>query len=128
MKRARALAFVVAFLFFFVARSASAHKPSDSYLSLELRDTRVIGRWDIALRDLDNAMSLDADGDGNITWGEVHAREGDISAFAFTHLTLGVGDAPCPIAPGAFRIASHSDGSYASIAFVGSCASQTSSL
>jgi hypothetical protein len=30
----------------------------------------VTGRWDIALRDLDFALGLDADGDGEITWGE----------------------------------------------------------
>jgi len=124
----RAFGIFVAFIFLLVTRSASAHKPSDSYLSLELRETHVIGRWDIALRDLDNAMSLDSDGDGNITWSEVHARAGDISTFAFSHLTLGVADAKCTIAPGAFRIAAHSDGSYASIDFVATCAAQTTAI
>ena len=52
----------------------AAHKPSDSYLSLDVDGTRVTGRWDIALRDLDVALGLDADGDGRITWGELRAR------------------------------------------------------
>ena len=48
---------------------ASAHKPSDSYLTMRLEADRVAGRWDIALRDLDWALGLDANGDGAITWG-----------------------------------------------------------
>jgi hypothetical protein len=35
------------------ASSAGAHKPSDSYLTLEVDGRRVNGRWDIALRDLE---------------------------------------------------------------------------
>ena len=48
---------------------AWAHKPSDSYLSLTVQQVRVEGRWDIALRDLDDAIGLDGDGNGEITWG-----------------------------------------------------------
>ena len=35
---------------------ALAHKPSDSYLTLQVAEGRVEGRWDIALRDLDVAI------------------------------------------------------------------------
>ena len=52
---------------------AWAHKPSDSLLSLTVQHDRIEGRWDIALRDLDDAIGLDADGDGAITWGEVRS-------------------------------------------------------
>ena len=38
---------------------ASAHKPSDSYLSLDA--TSMQGSWDIALRDLDDAIGVDAE-------------------------------------------------------------------
>jgi hypothetical protein len=124
----RALSLLLTLVFLFVARSASAHKPSDSYLSLRLDGARVVGHWDIALRDLDNALSLDSDGDGNITWGEVRAREGDISAFAFSHLKLAVAGAACPITPGAFRIAAHSDGTYAAIDFSAACTAEARAI
>jgi hypothetical protein len=124
----RALSFLLSAILFFLARSASAHKPSDSYLSLKLDGARVVGHWDIALRDLDNALSLDTDGDGNITWGELRAREGDISSFAFSHLGLTVAGAKCPITPGAFRVASHSDGTYAAIDFVAACTSEARAI
>ena len=61
---------------------AEAHKPSDSYLVVTVQDGVVSGRWDIALRDLDFAIGLDADGDGNITWGEVRAQHRAIAAYA----------------------------------------------
>lgn len=47
--------------------SAHAHKPSDSYLTLEVKDNTVAVRWDIALRDLHHAVGLDRDNDGTIT-------------------------------------------------------------
>src|SRR5207248_9319541 len=58
----------------FAARPAHAHKPSDSYLTLAVSGAAIDGRWDIALRDLDYAMGLDADGNGAITWAELRAR------------------------------------------------------
>jgi len=42
---------------------AFAHKPSDSYLTVHVDERGGLsGRWDIALRDLDFAIGLDADG------------------------------------------------------------------
>ena len=43
-------------------------------------------RWDIALRDLDVALDLDADGDGKLTWGEVRAAWPRIEAYALPRL------------------------------------------
>ena len=57
------------------AASARAHKPSDSYLTLRSDGAQLAAQWDIALRDLDQAIGLDSDGDGAITWGEVRARQ-----------------------------------------------------
>ncbi len=43
-----------------VAPVALAHKPSDSYLTLQTTAGEIRGQWDIALRDLDYAIGLDA--------------------------------------------------------------------
>ena len=67
---------------------ASAHKPSDSYLALSLAGDRLSGQWDIALRDLDYALGLDADGDGTITWGEVRSHERAIADYALPRLRI----------------------------------------
>ena len=71
----------------FVA-GAQAHKPSDSYLSIVTTGDRVQGRWDIALRDLEFAIGLDANGDGEITWGELKAKHADIASYALARLKL----------------------------------------
>ena len=78
-----------------LASAASAHKPSDSYLSLVVDEQRVTGRWDIALRDLEHAIGLDRDGNGAVTWGEVKARHGDIAAYALARLELSSAGSAC---------------------------------
>ena len=70
------------------AISIQAHKPSDSYLFLKIEGSRVQGQWDVALRDLDHALSLDRDGDGAITWAEVQGREAEIDRYILGKLRL----------------------------------------
>ena len=71
-----------ALLLLALALPCRAHKPSDSYLSLTVQDGQVSGRWDVALRDLDFAIGIDADGNGEITWGELRERHREIAAYA----------------------------------------------
>ena len=94
------------------AGAALAHKPSDSDLSVTVQDGQVSGRWDIALRDLDFAIGLDADGDGRITWGEVRRRHADIAAYAAARLALVADGAPCRLEIGAQQVDEHTDGAY----------------
>jgi hypothetical protein len=82
-----------------LAGPALAHKPSDSYLSITQTATALTGQWDIALRDLDFAIGLDADGNGEITWGEVRARHADIAAYALARLAVRADGQPCRCAP-----------------------------
>ena len=95
------LALVIAW---FWSAPAVAHKPSDSYLSFTVRDQVVSGQWDIALRDLDYAIGLDADGDGAITWGELKGRHDAIATYALGHLRVSSGGrALCRTGGGATR-------------------------
>ncbi len=93
--------------------NAFAHKPSDSYLTLSIAGSEVAGQWDIALRDLDFAFGLDADGDGAITWGEVKAKREAIIAYAMARLTIAADGAACPASVADILIDNHSDGAYA---------------
>ena len=108
-------------LLMFVATPALAHKASDAYLTIERDGTVLRGQWDIALRDLDNALGLDANGDGDITWGEVRRRQADIASYALARLRLSSGGEGCALAPDDFRIDSHTDGAYAVMQFTGGC-------
>ena len=110
---------VIAFLLFSAA--ALAHKPSDSYLSLTAQGSEVRGQWDIALRDLDYAIGLDADDDGAITWDELRAREADLAAYALARLRISADGKPCALRSNALLVDRHSDGAYAVMRFSGAC-------
>ena len=52
-----------------LAGQAGAHKSSDAYLQLSSTEAGLKLRVDVALRDLDVALDLDANADGRLTWG-----------------------------------------------------------
>ncbi len=101
--------------------TAHAHKPSDSYLTLKISDTMIDGQWDIALRDLDFAIGLDQEGNGELTWGEVRARHREIAAYALARLKLSNAGAECPIKVGEQLVDHHSDGAYSVLRFTATC-------
>lgn len=124
------VALAVAALVFFVTGRALAHKPSDSYLTLEVDGAAVHARWDIAVRDLDYALDLDRDGNGKITWNELRQQEGELGSFALARLTLRSGDAACEtkIGEGGIAVAAHSDGTYAVFRLEVKCPTPIASL
>ena len=74
---------------------ARAHAASDAYLTLRVDGDRIEQRLDIALRDLDRELALDADGDGALTWGEVRRRWDDIDRLAAQGVQLRAQGAVC---------------------------------
>jgi hypothetical protein len=111
-------------LAFALAAPAAAHKPSDSYLTLQADPGSAgafSGQWDIALRDLDHAIGLDADGNGEITWGELRARHSDIAAYAMARLAVEADGAACALLPGEQLVDEHSDGAYTVLRFRVTC-------
>ena len=111
---------------------ASAHKPSDSYLTLAPAQNNIAVRWDIALRDLDSELGLDVDDNGVLTWGEVRNRQRDIEAFVLPALKLRANGASCVMQTDATRthlaIDSHSDGAYAVLEYRLQCPTPARSL
>lgn len=105
------------FLLMFLCTSAYAHKPSDSYLSLQVHNNKIEGQWDIALRDLDFALGLDADGNGKITWDEVRNKHTEIASYAMSRLTVSSQGKLCPTTPEKHLIDSHTDGTYEVLRF-----------
>jgi hypothetical protein len=114
-------------LFVLCCGQALAHKASDSYLVLEVKGAEVSGQWDIALRDLDFALGLDADGNGEINWGELRARQTDIAAWALSALTLERGGV-CPLKVTQHQVDEHTDGAYAVLSLSGTCPSSVGDL
>ncbi|HET9679875.1 MAG TPA: HupE/UreJ family protein, partial [Gammaproteobacteria bacterium] len=106
-----------------LAMPVSAHNPSDSYLTLDVApDSNVIeGRWDIALRDLDYAIGLDADGNGALTWGEVRQRHNAIAAYALSHLSVTNAGQTCTLNPVRQAVAEHTGENYTALQFQAQC-------
>ncbi len=116
MKRA-----VVAGILWLLPLWAWAHKPSDSYLGITVEGEALVGRWDIALRDLEHAIGLDADGDGAITWGELRTRHAEIAAYALSRLDLSASGRRCRLSAVGNEVDNHSDGAYAVLRFRADC-------
>jgi len=111
-----------------IAGSAFAHKPSDSYLTLDVQGAAVNGQWDIALRDLDFALGLDTNQDGEITWGEVKAKRVEIGSYAMARLAIAENATACPTKVREALIDDHTDGAYVVLRFVAQCRDAVASL
>ena len=101
--------------------AAHAHKASDAYLTIDRNAGLVTVRIDLALRDLDLAIGLDADGDGQITWGEVRRRHDAIESLVTRNVDVSVADTACPLRVTGHRIDNHSDGAYAVVDLAAKC-------
>ena len=119
-RTARCLVALLLLALLFAAGAARAHKPSDSYLTLRVATAAatIDGRWDIALRDLDFALGLDTDGDGQLTWDEVRSRHADIANYALPRLGMPPG---CRLEVADNQIDRHTDGAYAVLLLRGAC-------
>jgi len=96
---------------------AWAHKPSDSYLSFKVDERGVTGQWDIAFRDLEYAIGLDANGDGEISWGEVKQKHAEIASYALARLEVKVNGQACALSPTEHLVDDHTDGAYEVLRF-----------
>jgi hypothetical protein len=128
MKRLRRLAWATLLALLCLSSSAAAHKASDSYLFIESQSGGASGRWDIALRDLNDAIGLDQNADGQVTWGELSAAEPRILAYARAslHATSPAGD--CSLGFGRMAAVVHSDGTYAALQLAFACPGASSTL
>ena len=97
--------------------AAQAHKSSDSYLQLDAGDKGLEVRWDIALRDLDAALDLDADEDGKLTWAEVKSAWPRIQSYASARLHI----EGCVLRPMRQALERRNDGAYAVLFLASDC-------
>lgn len=105
----------------FWSLNAQAHKLSDGFLALQVEGKHIAGQWDIALHDLDHAIKLDLDNDGNITLEELHNRQNAVNTYAITRLSITAEKQACPLLPTDLLINAHSDGNYAVLKLQADC-------
>lgn len=108
----------------FATTAAWAHKPSDAHVQIVVNGDRIGGTLAVAVRDLDGALDLDANGDGNITWAEVRAAASRIDTYERARLTI----EGCDLKLGSGSLVDFSDGAYWTVAIDGTCGSPRRAL
>ena len=96
---------------------AGAHTQSNAYLMLRTTPAGLSGEWHLALRDLEDAVGLDANDDGIITWGELSSRREAVCAYALSRLHLQGDGRPGTLVVRDLLVDNHSDGAYAVVRF-----------
>lgn len=70
-----------------IANISHAHQLSTSYLNGSFNDTGVFsGEWQVRLYDLEQAIGIDADGDGQLRWQELQTRADAVTQYLQYHL------------------------------------------
>ena len=110
---------LLAVLLLLFAGATHAHKSSDAYLQVEATPHALEVRWDVALRDLDAALPLDADGDRRLTWGELRAALPAAQGYLLSHLQ--VPDSNCVLAPRGSALERRADGVYLALTLHADC-------
>ena len=105
---------------------ALGHKPSDSYLTINVEDGGTLsGQWDIALRDLERAVGVDQNRDARVTWGELKARRAELEDHILSRLTVTARDGDreqvCTLDSDGLKVDDHVDGTYAVFLLTGDC-------
>lgn len=108
--------------------SAQAHRPSDAFLTLDVRGGEISGQWEIALRDLAVLVDLDTDRNRELTWGELRIAQPRLFALLGTQLALRGDGVPCPLAFSDLMVNDRSDGRYAWFALRAQCPSLPSEI
>jgi HupE/UreJ protein len=107
---------------------ALAHEPSRSLVTLDVTGETLRGRWDISLRDLEDAAGLDADGDSAVSWGEVVARRDEIAGYALPRLRVTADSVACNLAAELAGVDSHGGATFAVLELAGPCVSRPRQL
>ncbi|MGY0644380.1 MAG: HupE/UreJ family protein [Paraglaciecola chathamensis] len=100
-----------------------SHQLSTAYIIANLDDTgRIQGEWQVGLTDLELVLGLDADQNGQLTWGEVIARRVDIASYLAEHLKVQRDGLACATQfAGIERLEDHADSVFAVTDFSAQC-------
>ncbi len=111
-----------------LATGAFAHEPSRALLTLRVHDARLTGELELSLRDLEDAIGLDGNGDAAVTWGELSAREEAVIRYAQPRLAVSGDDSPCALGAAVRGVDTHGGGAFAVLGLEGTCAAAPSEL
>ena len=103
------------------AGSAHAHAVSTAYLTLDAGGASPVLGADLPLRDLAEALGIDADGDGHITWGEVRAAESRITNWVAEGVSVRRAGVGCALTAEPLALESHAGTMHAALRYSVTC-------
>ena len=109
--------FWVAIVLGAATQTARAHTQSSAFLTLNDSASSLNGEWHLNLRDLNDAVGLDVNDDGVITWSELLSSKAAVTAYAFARLHLQGDGKNGELRLTDFLVDNHSDGAYAVVRF-----------
>lgn len=112
---------IVASLMLLFGSIASAHVSSNGFLVLRIEGQELQGSMELAVRDVELAVGVDADQDGRITWGELRAAQPRLQQYVATHLRLDAQRSECVLEFQALQVNARVDGNYAYLPFGAHC-------
>jgi HupE / UreJ protein len=93
--------------------AVQAHIASNGFLVAKVQGQQITGSLELAVRDVELAIGVDANHDGKVTWGELRASQPQLRQYVGQHLAFLAQDAACTVNLGALQVNDRVDGSYA---------------
>jgi hypothetical protein len=104
-----------------IASVAEAHVSSTGFLALRAQGQELSGSVELALRDVELAVGADSNGDGKLTWGELHAAEPQLQQYMRSHLRFLTEKSRCVLEFQPLQVNQRVDGNYAWLPFTAHC-------
>jgi hypothetical protein len=103
------------------AGAVQAHIASNGFVVAQVQGQDITGSLELAVRDVELAVGVDADHDGKVTWGELRAGQPQLLQYVGQHLSFLTPDGACTLQLGALRVNDRVDGSYAWMPLAAHC-------
>jgi HupE / UreJ protein len=100
---------------------AHAHVASNGFLVGKVTGQDIAGSVELAVRDVELAVGVDADGDGKVTWGELKAAQPRVVRYVRDHLALSAQNDACDLSFQEIQVNDRVDGNYAWLPFTARC-------
>jgi hypothetical protein len=107
---------------------AHAHVASNGFLVADVTGQDITGSVEIAVRDVELAVGVDANGDGQVTWGELRAAEVRVSRYVKAHIAFIAQGNPCDLGFQGIQVNDRVDGNYAWLRYSARCPAAITTL
>jgi hypothetical protein len=101
--------------------AAYAHETTKSYLTLKVEGDAVTADLRLAFRDIEVAVWMDENLDGQITWGEAKRRLPAVETYVLSNVSMTTPQGPCELKRSAASTSSDAGVDYLDLGFSGTC-------